>query len=95
MKLRTQFGFHYDTSNLPYRKKSMHMFPEKFPSLEYKNLLSDFSDSESEVSLFNVLQNISMYVDMGPKGLMVSTTYPFLLKCKNAFDGNINASLMH
>ena len=34
----------------------MHMFPEKFPSLEYKNLLSDFSDSESEVSLFNVLQ---------------------------------------
>ena len=53
------------------------MFPEKFPSLEYKNLLSDFSDSESEVSLFNVLQNISIYVDMGPKGLMNSTTYPF------------------
>ena len=52
MILKTQFGFYQDTKALPYRKKSMHMLPEKFPSLDYKNLLSDISDSEVEVSFF-------------------------------------------
>ena len=30
----------------------MHMQPDQFPSLDYKNLLSDISDSEAEVSNF-------------------------------------------
>ena len=68
MKLRTQFGFHYDTSNLPYRKKSMHMFPEKFPSLEYKNLLSDFSDSESEVSFLTFCKTFLFMMIWAQKG---------------------------
>ena len=50
MILKTQFGFHQETKDLPYRRKNMRMFPEKFPSLDYKNLLSDLSDSENEVS---------------------------------------------
>ena len=50
MKLKTQFGFYQDTSRLPYRRKSMHMKPDKFPTLDYQQLLSDLSDSESEVS---------------------------------------------
>ena len=29
----------------------MHMLPGHFPNLDYKNLLSDISDSEIEVSL--------------------------------------------
>ena len=51
MILKTQFGFHQDTSSLPWRKRSMHMLPGHFPNLDYKNLLSDISDSEIEVSL--------------------------------------------
>ena len=42
-----------DTSNLPYRRRSMHMVPDKFPSLDYKQLLTDVTESESEVSTIN------------------------------------------
>ena len=55
MILKTQFGFHQDTSTLPWRKKSMHMLPNHFPNLDYKNLLSDISDSEQEVSLSKLI----------------------------------------
>ena len=45
-----------DTSNLPYRRRSMHMVPDKFPSLDYKQLLTDVTESESEVSTINITQ---------------------------------------
>ena len=54
MILKTQFGFHQETKGLPYRKRSMHMLPDQFPNLDYKNLLSDISDSENEVSFFSI-----------------------------------------
>ena len=52
-KLKTQYLFYEDTSKLPFRRRSMHMRPEKFPSLDYQQLLSDQSESESEVSANN------------------------------------------
>ena len=50
---KSQFGFHQETKNLPYRKKYMHMIPDQFPSLDYKNLLSDLSETDDEVSFCN------------------------------------------
>ena len=71
MIMKTQFEFHQETNGLPYKDKSgkirrkryMKMAPEQFPSLDYKNLLSDLSDSEDEVSFCPFKQKTNLIND--------------------------------
>lgn len=63
--MKTQFGFHQETKNLRslhnYRKY-MHMIPDEFPSLDYKIVLSDLSDSDDDREVSFCHTNNCIYV---------------------------------